>query len=135
MNLPKLALLLCACASLLGACEPPANATPLARLQAMWRDDLSKRASFKAHHDFLAQHLFDREQITVGKITGEAAFQRVDGTLAPSERSLILTGDLAALRKQPILTEVHSFGGFGNSFSAYLAPDGALILFWIIPEG
>lgn len=101
----------------------------------MWRTDLSKRDVFKPHKQLLSQQIFESERIVVREITGEEAFKRIDGTLQATERSLILTGDLAALRKQSKLTEIHNPGTFGSGFSAYLAPDGSLILLWVIPEG
>jgi hypothetical protein len=48
---------------------------------------------------------------------------------------LILVGDPATLRKHSRLIEIHNPGTFGSGFSAYLTPDGDLILLWIIPEG
>lgn len=117
------------------AAEPPPKTSPLERLQTMWRLDLSKRDAFKPHKQPLAQQILERDRINVRDISGEEAFKRIDGTLQLSERSLILTGDLATLRKQPKLTEIHNPGTFGSGFSGYLAPDGTLILLWIIPEG
>lgn len=108
---------------------------PVARLKALWKNDLSKRPAFQPHNQQLQMQLFDAKQVTLLDITGEAAFERVDGTLAASERKLILFGDLAALRKHAKLKEVHNAGGIGNGFSAYMTPDGQLQLLWIIPEG
>jgi len=132
---PRTAFLVLSFTPFVCVAEPFPNTSPLERLQTIWRDDLSKRDTFKPHKQLLAHQLFERERIIVRDSTGDEAFKRIDGTLSPSERSLILTGDLATLRKHPKLTEIHNPGTFGNSFSAYLAPDGALILLWIIPEG
>jgi hypothetical protein len=101
----------------------------------MWRNDLSMREAFKLHKQQLDQQLFERERVVVRDTSGEEAFKRIDGTLHTSERSLILTGDLATLRKHPKLTEVHNAGTYGNGFAAYLTPEGTLILLWVIPEG
>jgi hypothetical protein len=101
----------------------------------MWRDDLSMREAFKPHQQQLAQQLFERERIAIRDTTGEEAFKLIDRSLRPSERSLILTGDLATLRKQSKLTEIYNPGTFLSGFAAYLTPDGDLILLWIIPEG
>ena len=135
MNLWTLAFLLFSLTPFGCTVESPQKPSPLERLQTMWRDDLSMRDAFKSHKQLLAQQLFERERISLRDTTGEEAFKRIDGTLGPSERSLILTGDLATLRKQAKLTEIHNPGTFGNGFSAYLTPDGDLILLWIIPEG
>ena len=106
---------------------------PLERLQTMWRYDLSMRGAFKPHKQQLAQQLFERERIIVRDTTGEEAFKRIDGSLHSSE--LILTDDLATLQKQSKLTEIHNPGTIFSGFSAYLTPDGDLILLWITPEG
>ena len=128
-------LLIVAVSGHVGAEDGPPLPTPVSQLQAIWRDELSKRDSFKFYHRLLAQQLFEPKRIIVRETTGDAAFDRIDGTLAPSERKLILLGDLDQLRKQPKLTEVHNPGTFGNGFSAYTTPKGELLLFWIIPEG
>jgi hypothetical protein len=106
----------------------------------MWRYDLSMRGAFKPHKQQLAQQLFERERIIVRDTTGEEAFKFIDGSLRRIDGSLhfselILTGDLATLRKQSKLTEIHNPGTVFSGFSAYLTPDGDLILLWIIPEG
>jgi len=119
-----------------GSTEVPSpKLSPLERLQTMWRDDLSKHDAFESHKQVLSKQLFESERIVVRETTGEEAFERIDGTLQEAERSLILTGDLSALRKQSKLTEIHNPGTFGNGFSAYLDSAGALILLWVIPEG
>lgn len=128
-------LLLIAASRLVDAEESTPLPKPVSQLQTVWRDDLSKRESFKFHNQLLAQLLFEPKRIVVRETTGQAAFARVDGTLAPSERKLILLGDLDQLRKQPKLIEVQNPGTFGNGFSAYTTPKGELLLFWIIPEG
>lgn len=109
--------------------------SPAALLQKMWHDDLSKREAFKLHKNLLSHQIFESERIVVREVSGEEAFKRIDGTLHARERSLILTGDLATLRKQAKLTEIHNPGTIGNGFSAYLDSDGRLILMWVIPEG
>jgi hypothetical protein len=112
--------------------EDTPKPSPLSQLQLAWRDDLSKRDAFKG----LTEQIFETERIVVREITGQAAFERIDGTLTASERrTLILLGELNQLRKQPKLKEVHNPGTFGNGFSAYLTPEGELLFFWIIPEG
>jgi hypothetical protein len=135
MNLRTLAFLLLSLTLFGCAVDSPQEPSPLERLQTMWRDDLSMRDAFKSHKELLAQQLFEKKRISVRDTTGEEAFKRIDGTLRPSDRSLILTGDLATLRKHSKLTEIHNPGTFFNGFSAYLTPDGSLILLWIIPEG
>ena len=113
----------------------PQKPSLVERLQTMWRDGLSKRDAFKRHKELVSQQISDNKGIMVLEIAGEEAFKRIDDTLAPTERSLIITGDLAALRKHPKLTMVHNPGTFGNGFSAYFDADGTLVLLWIIPEG
>jgi hypothetical protein len=127
--------ILLALIGVVSAADISPNETPLVRLQAVWRDDLSKRDAFKPHKQQLAEQLFETERVIVRETTGREAFDRIDGTLRPSERSLILLGDLQQLRQQPKLTEIHNPGTFGNGFSAYVAPNGKLSFLWIIPEG
>lgn len=110
------------------------TATPLSRLQTVWRSDLSKREAFKPHNGRLAQQLFERERVLVRESTGQEAFALIDGSLRPSERALVLLGDLQQLRQQPRLTEIYHPGTMEFSgFSAYLAPDGKLLFLWIMP--
>ena len=132
MNVWTLAFLLFSLAPF-GCAVESRQKPPLERLQTMWRYDLSMRGAFKPHKQQLAQQLFERERTIVRDTTGEEAFKRIDGSLHSSE--LILTGDLATLRKQSKLTEIYNPGTFLSGFAAYLTPDGDLILLWIIPEG
>jgi len=134
MNVWTLAFLLFSLAPF-GCAVESRQKPPLERLQTMWRYDLSMRGAFKPHKQQLAQQLFERERIAIRDTTGEEAFKLIDRSLRPSERSLILTGDLATLRKQSKLTEIYNPGTFLSGFAAYLTPDGDLILLWIIPEG
>jgi hypothetical protein len=123
------------------AAKPPTVAQPkipplLARLRAVWRDDVSKREAFQAYREWLGQQLFDDERTSVFESTGPVAFARVDSTLTPAERrTLILFGNLDRLREQTKLYEVHNPGTIGNGFSAYMTPEGELVFLWIIPEG
>ena len=134
MNVWTLAFLLFSLAPF-GCAVESRQKPPLERLQTMWRYDLSMRRAFKPHKQQLAQQLFERERIAIRDTTGEEAFKLIDRSLRPSERSLILTGDLATLRKQSKLTEIYNPGTIFSGFSAYLTPDGELILLWIMPEG
>lgn len=135
MNARMLALLLCALTPLVCSAQAPEKMSPVERLQTLWRDDLSKRANFKVHSEKLEQLIFETKRLVVRDAAGEETAERIERVLAGSKRSLILTGDLAALRKHPKLTEVHNPGTFRNGFSAYFAPDDSLVLLWIIPEG
>jgi|GEM_PF-4987780 len=45
---------------------------PLSQLQAVWRDDLSKRDSFKLHNAQLAEQLFESKRLIVRETTGQA---------------------------------------------------------------
>jgi hypothetical protein len=83
MNLRTLVLLLCSLTTFGSAAEARQKPSPLERLQTIWRDDLSKRDAFKSHNQLLAQQLFEKGRISVRDTTGEEAFKRIDGTLAP----------------------------------------------------
>ena len=137
MNVWTLAFLLFSLAPF-GCAVESRQKPPLERLQTMWRYDLSMRRAFKPHKQQLAQQLFERERISVRDTTGEEAFKLIDGELRwrkGNSSELILTGDLATLRKQSKLTEIYNPGTFLSGFAAYLTPDGDLILLWITPEG
>ncbi|TWU38604.1 hypothetical protein [Novipirellula artificiosorum] len=87
---------------------------------------------------FAVRAIKDREHLHARRLTCQACFQRIDGTLRQDERqSLILFGTIDDLRGQAgNCWEIMSFGTFGNSIEGYIDVDtGRLLVLWIVPEG
>jgi hypothetical protein len=87
---------------------------------------------------FAVRTIKDREHLHARRLTCQACFQRIDGTLRQEERqSLILFGTIDDLRGHAgNCWEIMSFGTFGNSIEGYIDSDtGRLLVLWIVPEG
>jgi hypothetical protein len=138
MKLPTLIFFLAviAVARSLAAEVEHKNAHPsaLGQLQALWRQDLSKRPQFKKFDGALSIQIYENARIKTVETSGAEVAQRIEA-LGTKQRSLILTGNVEALRQAGEVTEVLNPGTIKNGFAAYFDKDGNLVLFLIIPEG
>ena len=88
--------------------------------------------------EFASNAIKDREHLHARRLTCQACFQRIDGTLTQEERqSLILFGTIDDLKTNAgDCWEIMSFGNFKNSIEGYIDADtGRLLVLWIVPEG
>lgn len=118
--------------------SPPENATEaLNQFQSQALNSLPKHLTPELR-EFATNAIKHRDHLHARRLTCQACFERVDGTLTHGERkSLILFGVIDDLKTNAgDCWEIMSFGSFGNSIEGYVDADtGRLLVLWIVPEG
>lgn len=116
---------------------PETAAAALDQFQSQALSSLPKHLNAEVRA-FATAAIKDRDHLHARRLTCQACFERLDGTLTQQERqSLILFGAVDDLRGHAgECWEIMSFGTFGQSIEGYLdASTGRLLVLWIVPEG